>query len=306
MYRFVVSIINYKTPVETIRCVNSVLSVIDKKSDLVVMVDNFSNDGSIETLQEYISANNLQANVVLLANEVNGGFSYGNNTAIKQFEAKYYYLLNSDAIISNIDLDYITDVYRNNPGLGVLSTKVLNFDGSADPEGFNNRTIGNELVTAAQDGLIMSFMRKVFGVKPVVEERSDQAELLRVEWVSFCSVFVSSKAIREVGYLDSGYFMYREDNDYCRRTYEQGMWVGVVRSQSVLHESLGLSRQSLNRKPKFYYESRRRYYEKYYGKSGYYSANLMYCFGYAIDFLKSALLRRSKHNPDKAWLDIWV
>ncbi|WP_190274996.1 glycosyltransferase family 2 protein [Cyanobacterium aponinum] len=72
-------IVNYKTPDLTINCLKSLSNQIVKiKNSHVVVVDNNSQDGSPEKINQIIKENNWQW-VTVLAESKNWGFSGGNN-----------------------------------------------------------------------------------------------------------------------------------------------------------------------------------------------------------------------------------
>ena len=59
----------------------------------VIVADNHSDDDSISYLKDH------HPEVRIIENPSNNGFSSGYNLALKQIEAEYYVLLNSDIII---------------------------------------------------------------------------------------------------------------------------------------------------------------------------------------------------------------
>jgi GT2 family glycosyltransferase len=67
-------------------------SVIQNSRDVadIIVADNASTDDSVSFIKTYFPE------VRLILNESNGGFSKGYNDALKQVDAEYYVLLNSD------------------------------------------------------------------------------------------------------------------------------------------------------------------------------------------------------------------
>ena len=73
-------------------------SVIEKTEGIeyeIFVVDNASNDGSIEAIE------NQFPNINIIKSEINGGFGYANNLAIKQAKGKYILCLNTDTLLVN-------------------------------------------------------------------------------------------------------------------------------------------------------------------------------------------------------------
>ena len=84
--------VNYKTKDLTI---NAIKSVIEKTQEIkfeIFVIDNNSQDGSIEAIEKEFP------NVNIIKNPVNAGFGAANNLAIKQANGKYILCLNTDTL----------------------------------------------------------------------------------------------------------------------------------------------------------------------------------------------------------------
>lgn len=77
-------IVNYKTKELTIDAIQSVLASKTNYTYEVILVDNFSNDGSIEAIRKKFS------DVLFIENRGNVGFSRANNQAIKISQADIF------------------------------------------------------------------------------------------------------------------------------------------------------------------------------------------------------------------------
>ena len=80
-------------------------SVVDRSSDMaeVIVADNASTDDSLTWLGEHFPQ------VPTIALDQNYGFAEGYNRALRQVEAKYYVLLNSDVEVTPHWLDPLAD-----------------------------------------------------------------------------------------------------------------------------------------------------------------------------------------------------
>ena len=110
--KFCFVILHYRTDLDTIDCINSILK-INGKFDIVI-VDNASNNGSIENVENEFKA---YKNIYIVKNEKNLGFADGNNIgyqfAKKQLMANMIAVLNNDVLVDTIDLiDRIVQLYN--------------------------------------------------------------------------------------------------------------------------------------------------------------------------------------------------
>ena len=100
-----VVIVNYRTSQLTIDCLQSLEAEVEKFPSIkVVVVDNLSGDDSVAQIQTAIATKNWQSWVSLISADKNGGYSYGNNVAIRPALASenppdYVLLLNPDTVI---------------------------------------------------------------------------------------------------------------------------------------------------------------------------------------------------------------
>jgi GT2 family glycosyltransferase len=83
-----------------------------------------------------------------------------------------------------------------------------------------------------------------------------------VDWVSGACMMVRRSALADVGSLDGRFFMYMEDEDWCRRFGEAGYRVVYVPTAGVTHH-IGRSSASSSTAAKLYRDSRLIYHKKH-------------------------------------------
>jgi GT2 family glycosyltransferase len=302
MNKLAVVIINYKTVEMTKACVHSVL--LDPIPDLqVVVVDNDSGDGSGEALCNWVKDEALsQVNVVL--SERNLGFSGGNNLGIRQVEADNYLLLNSDTLVRPGALQTLINATVNFPDAGLITPRLEWEDGTPQESCFRFHRPPCEMIHSARTGAITKLLSS-FEVPLRVSE-----SVSFPEWSSFACILIRKSVLDQVGPMDEGFFLYFEDVDYCLRARQAGWKVMHTPAARVVHFRGGSS--SVKRRvsermrlPAYYYASRNRYYRKHYGLSGPIRANLYWCLGRVVSFLREKLGNTEPHICRKQGTDIW-
>jgi len=303
--RVLAVIINYKTPELVIQAVNSLLNDLSKAKDRITIVDNNSSDGSIEILQQAINENAWVGFVNLICAEINGGFSYGCNLGINSGKAQFYFLLNSDAYIRNNAIDELLNCFSLHSNAGIIGSRLEYDDGVAQDSCFVNLTPWHELIKTGGTKYINWILKKTFNIDEI--GISSKNIVFSPDWVSFACVLIRHDVIKSIGLMDDGFFMYREDNDYCRRARQKGWDVLYCPSSKVVHLNLGFSKNhKIRRLPHFYYHSRSRYYVKYYGRLGLLSANFLWTCGRVIHFFREMLGNKAMNVHALAWRDIWT
>lgn len=105
MMKFGFVILHYLTDNDTIECVQSILERFGRDDYEIVIVDNFSNNGSAERIQEKIRNNDR---IHLLLNKENLGFAKGNNVGYSYckniLKCDFILVLNNDIILDSHNL----------------------------------------------------------------------------------------------------------------------------------------------------------------------------------------------------------
>lgn len=300
--RLQIVIINYKTPDLVFGALKSLENEINHHSDKVVVVDNFSDDGSDEKIERMIDENNWGHWASMIRSTVNGGFSAGNNIGIKSVNADYYLLLNSDAYISPGAIDIMISKMADNPDIGILGPAITWEDGGVQTSCFNyGRPLG-EMVSTASTGLITKILSP-FGAKEIAIQNAKNET--RPEWISFCCVMIRNEVFNQVGLMDEEYFMYYEDMDYCRMARKKGWDIIYFTAARVVHLNKGQSNNKLSRFPAYVYRSRSRYFIKFYGRFGLFLANLFWIKGWIIGRFRNIFRRVKKPGRPNSFIDIW-
>lgn len=141
-------IINWNGWSDTIECLDSLYAIDYIKSN-IILIDNGSDDNSVEQLEGYltnksnsvlkqVSSNELVdiyetavgAKIIFMKTGINHGFARGNNIGIKYanraLNPKYILLLNNDTIADKGFLSKLVIEAEKDPRIGICSAKLLN------------------------------------------------------------------------------------------------------------------------------------------------------------------------------------
>lgn len=300
-------IINYRRPHLTEDCLASLEGQVAGRADRhVFLIDNASGDDSVERLERVIAERGWGSWITFRKSERNGGFAYGNNEGFKAVDADYYLLLNSDARATAGALDGLLEAADEHPEAGLLGPRVLSVEGEPQVSCFRFRTPMSEFLQAAATGPIDG----VFNDFIVAIEPPTQA--MEPQWISFACVLVRREVVERVGLMDEDYFMYFEDIDYSRRIRAAGWTIRFDPRASFVHlhggsSSVTSAMRQRKRVPRYYYESRSRYFAKYYGGvAGVLFTNMMWFMGRAIAWTREVVGNKSPHHCENECRDNWT
>lgn len=228
----------------------------------VTVVDNASEDDSVTLIKRNFRW------VKLIQAQENLGFAKANNLALKETQADYVMLLNSDVeFTEKSNLDLLVDYLNKHPKVGVITPKAVFTNGQIDPASHRGEpTLWAAFTYFAK--LEKLFPKtKLFGQYHQGYKNLDQTH--EVDAVSGAAMMVRKQAMDEVGLLDERFFMYAEDLDWCFRFREKGWKVVFYPEVEVIHHKyksgLKNTSQAIARKTrKHFYNTMLQYYDKHY------------------------------------------
>lgn len=186
----------------------------------VVLADNASTDDSVKWTREHFP------DLEIVVNDSNGGFAKGYNDALRQVQADYYVLLNSDLEVSENWLLPLIDTMQNEQVAGcqpkVRSFKLRNtFEHAGASGGF-------------LDKYHYPFCRgRIMDHVEVDEGQYDYPT--KIFWATGACLMIRSKIYWEAGGLDERFFAHMEEIDLCWRVQRMGYHFEVNPKSVVYH-----------------------------------------------------------------------
>lgn len=295
--KVLVIIVNYRTADLTIQCLHSLMKEITPDIHVYV-VDNNSSDQSAEKIQAAIHDNRWENWATCLPLDTNGGFAFGNNAAIrialKQSKPPHYFLLlNPDTIVLKGAIQALLEFMESHPKAGIVGSWLEGLDKQPQVAAFRFPTIFSEIDNGLRLGVVSKLLKK-WNVSMEISE-----EPHRAEWVAGASFMVRKEVFEDIGLLDENYFLYYEELDFCKQSHKAGWECWFVPTSKVIH-LVGQSTQVSNphtqhkRRPKYWFESRRRYFQKNHG----FFYTLIADSAWMISFMLWRLRRVIQRKPD--------
>lgn len=187
----------------------------------LVVADNNSTDDSIS----FLNQNFPSACIIHLAE--NFGFAKGYNEALKQVDADYFILLNSDVEVTPGWIEPMVELLENNATIAACQPKILSF---------HNKKMFE--YAGAAGGWIdkhgYPFSRgRVFDVCEEDRGQYDQSE--PIFWASGACLFIRASVFRRMNGFDDFFFAHQEEIDLCWRIQLAGYKIYSCPSSVVYH-----------------------------------------------------------------------
>ena len=306
-----VVIVNYRTSQLTVDCLQSLQDEVERFPSIkVAVVDNLSGDHSVEQIQAAIADKNWQSWVSLVPADKNGGYSYGNNVAIRPALASenppnYILLLNPDTVIRPNAIASLVQFMEAHPQAGIAGSRLEDPDGTPQQSAFRFPTIWSEFDGGLQLGLVTKLLEKWVVAPPVSKVNC------RTEWVAGASMIIRREVFKKVGLMDEDYFLYFEEVDFCLQSDRQG-WEGwYVPESRVVHlvgQSSGVTTPTSQPKrlPKYWFESRQRYFVKNHGWWYGFIADTVWLIGYLLWLVRSQIQQKPYNDAPQRLQDFWA
>jgi len=300
---YLVVIVNYRTPLDVVGCLRSLASEVEFVGDVkVVVVDNFSEDGSVEIISGFIEREGWRSWVKVISSGRNGGFSYGNNVAIKlslasDRPAKVFHLLNPDTEVRPNSLKAIKLFFAAHEGVGIVGSRQVTESGDWN-KAFRFPGIASEFSRAVNLGLIS----RTLSAYEVARNMGDKPE--QVDWVSGASMAIRREVIDSVGLMDENFFLYYEETDFCLNASRAGWQTWHVSDSVVFHKvgrSTGVTSEKSRNKgrlPSYVYESRAYFFAKNFGKTYAVLTDFSYLLGCTIGKLVCLITPKENNLND--------
>ncbi len=187
----------------------------------IIIADNLSTDDSLRFVQQHYP------HIAIIRNQDNSGFAKGYNTALKEVDAKYYVLLNSDVEVCEGWIDPVIEHMEKHPEVAACQPKIL---------AWHNKHLFE--YAGACGGFIdkygYPFCRgRIF---TTLEEDKGQYDMpMEIHWATGACMFVRADVFKEKGGFDEDYFAHMEEIDLCWRMKNSGYRIMVIPQSKVYH-----------------------------------------------------------------------
>lgn len=283
--KVVIIILNWNGWEDTIECLDSVYQITYPNFEVIV-ADNGSENESIKKIKDYTNGKIVRSsnffsyskknnflnyieyskegikidmkknevnylpswkNLILINNGKNLGFSEGNNIAIKfslkKMNPEYILLLNNDTVVDKEFLGELVKVAESDKKIGFVGPKTYYYD-------YHGR---KDVINFAGGQLVMWKGKSVhIGMNEIDQGQYDKVS--NVDFVEGSCILASREAIESIGYLDSSYFLYYEEIDWCMRAKKAGFRMIYAPKAIIWHKVAASQRKAISE----YYKSRNR------------------------------------------------
>jgi len=222
-----VIILNYNVRYFLELCVLSVESALQNIDSEIIVVDNYSTDGSCEMMKSRFP------NIKLIRNNQNVGFPKGNNVGVAQAKGDFICILNPDTVVAEDTFEKVLNFAKKQSNLGIIGVKLIDGTGNFLPE--SKRGIPTPWVAFTKICSLYKIFPKSKYFNQYYAQHLSENETGEVEILVGAFMFLKKELYDEVGGFDEDCFMYSDDIDLSYMVLQKGKTNYYFNETTVIH-----------------------------------------------------------------------
>jgi GT2 family glycosyltransferase len=252
-------IVNYNVRHFLEQCLHSVHHAIQGLAAEVLVIDNASNDGSLEYLQP------LFPQVQFVALQDNLGFAKANNHAAKLAKGQHLLFLNPDTLLAEDSVQKMLALMEAKPQAGALGVRMLDGAGQFLPE---SKRAFPELMPAffKLTGFARIFPRSAF-FNAYALGHLNENQNHPVDVLAGACMLVRRGLFQQLNGFDEQFFMYGEDIDLSYRIRQAGYQNWYCADTSIIHFKGESTRKGSSNYVQLFYKAMQQFVRKHYSGS---------------------------------------
>ena len=217
-------LINWQSEDYLRECIASIYQWTHRVQFEVIVVDNASPSGNVETLKA------LFPKIKLVKSAKNIGFAGANNLGFRHSAGDCILFLNPDTKLNSPAIDTMMQQMKRLPRAGIVGCKLLNADLSVQTSSIMRfPSIWGAI-------LQVEYLRlrwpTLWGIGPLFSSDEEPSE---VEVVSGACMLTRRQVFEQIGMFSEEYFMYSEDVDLCYQSADAGFKNYYLGCATIVH-----------------------------------------------------------------------
>lgn len=220
-------IVHYNTPGLLMQTLKGIARANIRCSYEVLVVDNNPNCRIVDQVKERFP------DVRVLVSDQNKGFGGGMNMAMDVARGRYFFVFNPDMVMFEGVVEQLVAFMDAHPDIGMAGPKLLHPDRTLQDSCYRfsePKTIAYRRIPLLRN---QSFAKA--HVDHYLMREWDHSHVRDVDYLLGASLFVRRSAKEAVGGFDPNYFVYFEDQDWCRRFWKAGWRVVYYPDAHLVH-----------------------------------------------------------------------
>jgi GT2 family glycosyltransferase len=224
-------ITHYKSPVALKLCVRSIAEFLGDTPHEVFVSDSEAQKATGELLRHDFPA------VQYIPHNDNVGYARLVNAGLERAKGDYLLVMNADTVLTQGAVQTLMRYLDEHADVGMVGPRLEYMNGKHQPSCFRYYAPMTILARRTPYGKTAAGKREIerFLMRDKISDPVSDTTPLPVDWIMGSVMLARRKAYDAVGPMDTRYFMYMEDVDWCRRFWEAKWKVVWVPAARVVH-----------------------------------------------------------------------
>jgi N-acetylglucosaminyl-diphospho-decaprenol L-rhamnosyltransferase len=211
----------------------------------VLVLDNASEDGSADAVRQGFPAARL------IALDRRTGKAENDTRLLREARGELCLLLNEDTELREGATRALLEAMEGDPRAAAAGAQLLTTEGERTPCAWRLPNAGWAIAGAF-------FLHHSYAVQSVGNS------VRRVGWVQSSAMMVRREAAEQIGWLDTDFFVYSDETDFCRRLHDAGWRILYVpQAEAVHHDQLSTDAGAMRRRIVEFHRGRDLYFRKH-------------------------------------------
>lgn len=247
--------VNYKTFSLIIDSIKSIKKNVIGVDYEIIVVDNASDDGSLELIKEHYSE------VICVQASENLGFGRANNLGITYASGDFILFLNPDTILRNDAVSKLYTYLIGHPNVGACGGNLY------DEKGLPTTSFSRRFPSFIWEFLSILYIPPICFSYPRSVYFNREGKPIPVASIIGADLMVRKLVLLEVGGFSPDFFMNYEETELCYRITKAGFSIYSIPSAQITHLE-GRASYIKQSRLHFLYEGQYIYFRKVYGIFG--------------------------------------
>ena len=213
-------IVNYNVRDYLISCIKSIFENSSKSLSIeIIVIDNNSNDNSVDYLNKYFPE------IKLIINDQNEGFTKAVNLGAKHSKGRYLFILNPDTYFIDDSLSILFETMEKNKNISLLGPALISESNNIQQSYWKRPTL-------LSTSLSLMYLDKMNKKKNYANELINKIK--EVETISGGAFFIRSSIFALMKGFDQNLF-WMEDIDFCLRISNLGYKIYYTPKTKIIH-----------------------------------------------------------------------
>lgn len=212
-------LVNYNAEDYTLNTLNSIYKNTHGINYEVIVVDNSSKDGSLESIKKNFPA----VNIINL--NYNAGFAKANNEGVKSAIGQFLLILNNDTHVPEGAIKKLLEIKKHHPEYGIVAPVILN------PDKSYQLSFGKDLHFFSEI-FLKFFANKWYQIYYKLKKGKIN---INVDWVTGACFVINHKLYEQINGFDNNFFIYIEDADFGKRIRQLGYKIHLTSEARIIH-----------------------------------------------------------------------